>query len=899
MRLPCYLVITCIFAINVAAAGIIRIPDDYETIQEGINFSASGDTVLVAEGIYVENIDFLGREIIVKSETGFGGTVIQSAVFDQPVVAFASNESHASVLEGFTITGADGAAGIEIWNASPIIRNNFITDNEGGGSSYSEGGGVYCNSSSAIIRGNIISNNVAETGGGISAWYCEEIVVDSNVVEENLVPIWTGGIRLIYCTSPLITHNLVYNNIASTGAVGISVTYTEYAVIANNTVDSNDGPTKGAICISYSYENTVVNNIVTNNIGSDCYGIYRFGPSTATVNFCDVYNNEPEDYYGFNGGEGSISADPLFVGGEPFSFELTDDSPCIDAGDPDSPLDPDGTIADMGAYYFSQLTTGFGLDMADVYGESGQPAEIPVFAYGLQDQMIAGVEFHIAYDDVCLEFADVSSDYLTDPLINVADGVIHLLWEDYQDPVTVPDSASIIEMDFTVLGGLGDSCLVQWTGNNEIVDPEGEVIADLDWLDGSVFVVEFHDISGNIVYYDLTTPVPDVTIDLAGDFDGTTVSDGNGAYIFEDIIPGDFTVCPSRGDDDVGVTVTDIVLIRRHIVWLEIFDSPYKLVAADVNNSGGVTVADVIKMRRYLADLEELPGGNWAFVDSSFAIDDGNWADAPGCLEATLWDMDLTDSSFVGIRMGDVDFSWAQGRRGIVPPKVTDTAVLDLADCYGLPGDTIYMPINVAGFDGVAGLEMHIEYPEDGMRFVEIGSDVVDDPTTNGQDGAIHFIWEDIFNVVHLGDGDEVAHVAFEILEGAEDSMLVSFTAAYVVDEEGLDFAVESSDGYVLQQQTPYDEGGNVIPRFYRLGQNYPNPFNARTMIDFDLPRSSQVTIEIYDMLGRRAEILANDFLEAGYHQIIWDAADQPSGIYFYRIKAADFADCKKMLLLK
>jgi hypothetical protein len=880
-----------------AIGDTIIIPDDYPTIQQGIGAALVGDTVLVAAATYYEHLDFLGKSILVKSIEGAQATVLESYYQGTPIVSFVNGEGSASILDGFTIQNSIDAPAMYISGSSPTIVNNSFIDNI----NYGEGGGISAkNLSFPSVINNIFMGNRAIRGAGVDSGELtqSDIMLSGNVFIDNYSETHGGGAFIRQSHMSVVDHNLFYQNhcLADGGAMDIS--QCSNIDIHNNTVafNTNDETWQaGGISLWISEYCRVYNNIIVNNTGT---GLRQDPYETCVADHNDVWSNEL-DYDGINPGEGSISADPLFVGGEPFSFELTDDSPCIDAGDPDSPLDPDGTIADMGAYYFSQLTTGFGLDIADAYGENGQPAEIPVFAYGLQDQMIAGVEFHIAYDDVCLEFADVSSDYLTDPLINVADGVIHLLWEDYQDPVTVPDSASIIEMDFTVLGGLGDSCLVQWTGNNEIVDPEGEVIADLDWLDGSVFVVEFHDISGNIVYYDLTTPVPDVTIDLAGDFDGTTVSDGNGAYIFEDIIPGDFTVCPSRGDDDVGVTVTDIVLIRRHIVWLEIFDSPYKLVAADVNNSGGVTVADVIKMRRYLADLEELPGGNWAFVDSSFAIDDGNWADAPGCLEATLWDMDLTDSSFVGIRMGDVDFSWAQGRRGIVPPKVTDTAVLDLADCYGLPGDTIYMPINVAGFDGVAGLEMHIEYPEDGMRFVEIGSDVVDDPTTNGQDGAIHFIWEDIFNVVHLGDGDEVAHVAFEILEGAEDSMLVSFTAAYVVDEEGLDFAVESSDGYVLQQQTPYDEGGNVIPRFYRLGQNYPNPFNARTMIDFDLPRSSQVTIEIYDMLGRRAEILANDFLEAGYHQIIWDAADQPSGIYFYRIKAADFADCKKMLLLK
>ncbi len=539
------------------------------------------------------------------------------------------------------------------------------------------------------------------------------------------------------------------------------------------------------------------------------------------------------------------------------------------------------------------------LAIADVYGENGQPVDVPIIAYGLESQEIAGVEFHINYDDVCLEYGDVSSDYLTDMLVNVIDGEIHILWEDYLNPVMIPDSAAVLNLQFTVLGQLGDTCPVEWTDNNELVDPLGEVIEDLTFVDGSVNVVEFHDISGNVVYYNLTTPVPNVTVELTGDYSASDITDENGAYSFEDLFPGDFTICPLRSDDDPGVTVTDIVLIRRHIVWLELFDIPYKLMAADVNESGNVSVADVIKMRRYLAELEELPSGNWTFVDSSFAITDENWPDAPECIDVTLWDADLTDSSFVGVRMGDVDYSWAQGRLGMPPPKVTDTAVLDLMDCYGQPGDTVQMSINVAGFTAVAGLELHIEFPPEGMSYIEFDSDVMPDPTTNGIDGEIHFVWEDIFNIVSLEDGEEVVSVAFEISEDAPDSMLVSFTTAYVVDEEGIDFEVDSRDGYILRHQTPNYDDDMALPESYRLNQNYPNPFNARTVIEFDLPEASYVRIEIYDLLGRQVVTLVNDLREAGYHQITWNAGDQPSGIYFYKIQANDFADAKKMLLLK
>ena len=90
-----------------------------------------------------------------------------------------------------------------------------------------------------------------------------------------------------------------------------------------------------------------------------------------------------------------------------------------------------------------------------------------------------------------------------------------------------------------------------------------------------------------------------------------------------------------------------------------------------------------------------------------------------------------------------------------------------------------------------------------------------------------------------------------------------------------------------------------LLPSRCYLSQNYPNPFNSSTTISYTLPHSCDVTIDIYDILGRKVETLVNDEQPAGYHQVIWNADDAVSGIYFYRINASDYTETKKMMLLK
>ncbi|MDG7000396.1 MAG: T9SS type A sorting domain-containing protein [Nitrososphaerota archaeon] len=90
-----------------------------------------------------------------------------------------------------------------------------------------------------------------------------------------------------------------------------------------------------------------------------------------------------------------------------------------------------------------------------------------------------------------------------------------------------------------------------------------------------------------------------------------------------------------------------------------------------------------------------------------------------------------------------------------------------------------------------------------------------------------------------------------------------------------------------------------VIPSRYSLSQNFPNPFNPTTAILFDLPKAGQVTLKIYDVLGRNVATIVDGYKAAGSHQVTFDATKLASGVYFYRLEAGTYHDVKKLLLLK
>ena len=99
-----------------------------------------------------------------------------------------------------------------------------------------------------------------------------------------------------------------------------------------------------------------------------------------------------------------------------------------------------------------------------------------------------------------------------------------------------------------------------------------------------------------------------------------------------------------------------------------------------------------------------------------------------------------------------------------------------------------------------------------------------------------------------------------------------------------------------------YNLNGEVnigTPSEFSLSQNYPNPFNPSTKINYDLPYDSKVSIKIFDMSGREAATVVNEFKTAGYYTANLNASSLSSGVYFYTINADNFSSTKKMILVK
>ena len=118
----------------------------------------------------------------------------------------------------------------------------------------------------------------------------------------------------------------------------------------------------------------------------------------------------------------------------------------------------------------------------------------------------------------------------------------------------------------------------------------------------------------------------------------------------------------------------------------------------------------------------------------------------------------------------------------------------------------------------------------------------------------------------------------------------------YILEDTGA-ITIPSAEKFVLNREP-------VIPITFALHQNYPNPFNPITSLRYELPEWSQVTLTIYDLMGREIAQLVNTTQEPGFRSVQWGAIDSfgkpvSAGVYLYQIRASDYVQTKKMVLLK
>ncbi|MDZ7260723.1 MAG: T9SS type A sorting domain-containing protein [candidate division KSB1 bacterium] len=157
---------------------------------------------------------------------------------------------------------------------------------------------------------------------------------------------------------------------------------------------------------------------------------------------------------------------------------------------------------------------------------------------------------------------------------------------------------------------------------------------------------------------------------------------------------------------------------------------------------------------------------------------------------------------------------------------------------------------------------------------------------------------EDFLTQAHHGWYKTIAAVQAAAIGGAMNKEIVS--ALQGIPDFPLDQTVYNDvRGFFGAPATSVESHQPQIVRSFQLEQNYPNPFNAITHITFTIPEEANVTVKIYNVLGKEVATLLNKAMPAGTHKVYWEASEVPSGVYFYQVDAGKYSAIKKCILLK
>jgi len=283
-------------------ARIIYVPTDSSTIQKGIDGAFDGDTVLVFPGLYYENIDFMGKKILVSSNFIFDQDrkTIDSTIIDgsdeRSVVVFLSDEDSNSVLAGFTIQNGRSyrideflyGGGI-FCVASPTIRNNTIKKNKD-----HFGGGIACmfETCRAKIVDNIITQNEGVVGGGVFVFDSSPTISNNDIIENSAS--YRGGGVFCKFAAPLITQNRILENYSEVYGGGIYTIYSSPQIIGNviafNRAEEKGGGEFGSI----ESLGVIRENLIYQNLANEGGGIYQRNCNTLIVNNTIVANQAAE-----------------------------------------------------------------------------------------------------------------------------------------------------------------------------------------------------------------------------------------------------------------------------------------------------------------------------------------------------------------------------------------------------------------------------------------------------------------------------------------------------------------------------------------------------------------------------------------------------------------------------
>ncbi|MCB9080383.1 MAG: ExeM/NucH family extracellular endonuclease [Lewinellaceae bacterium] len=398
--------------------------------------------------------------------------------------------------------------------------------------------------------------------------------------------------------------------------------------------------------------------------------------------------------------------------------------------------------------------------------------------------------------------------------------------------------------------------------------------------------------------------VEGVDVSLSGGAAMNYATSLNGQYQFNGLTTGaDYTVAPKLNKGFLnGVSTFDLVLLQKHILNVQPITSPYKLIAADANNSRTITTLDMIQLRKLILNIDRELANNtsWRFVDASFVFPN----------PANPWQTPFPEvkninnltgeqrANFVGIKIGDLNGNAVANSTMASVRSFQGNWTITTAEQQLTAGNEYRIEFT-APTSQIEGYQFTLNFDQTKVELIDIESGIAQDEHFGvfAEEGMITTSWNGeakdgtlftlilraradatLSEVIHLGGGRDAMHRVPTMAEAYQGTTLLNVGLAF---------------SHAIQPQGQFG-----------LYQNIPNPFQGQTLIGFTLPEASDATITIQDVTGRTLRVINGQYAK-GYNEIRLTRNDisrnvaSATGVLYYTLTAGSQTATRKMVIVE
>lgn len=347
------------------------------------------------------------------------------------------------------------------------------------------------------------------------------------------------------------------------------------------------------------------------------------------------------------------------------------------------------------------------------------------------------------------------------------------------------------------------------------------------------------------------------------------------------------------GEYDNGVSTLDLVLIQRHILGMQNLDSPYKVIAADVNDDRKINSVDLVELRKViLGTSEEFSNKSWRFPVAAQTIDINNAFPYNEVIDL-LVSGDVDNQNFVAVKIGDVNGTATTDVMNAQAESRSASKVNLTADEKSVEaGETVEVAVTAANFQEVFGFQYTMNL--NGANFVDVVAGAIEVTEAN-----VGVITNDMITM-SFASGEAVTVRADEVLFTI---VLKANKAGQLSEMMQINSNVTKAESYVGSgmkvQNIGLTVGSQDAAASIELFQNEPNPFKATTNVNFFMPQADKATLKVYDVTGRVISVRNINAVQGMNTEVYTREQLGTSGMLYYQLESGDFTATKKMIIIE